>query len=173
MVERQVVAEQDEAVRLDPQLIQQPGQGRDILAMDFDQLQLARRVGRHFGQHGGVDRLHQRAFAHAARAPQQRVVGGKSQRELLGIVQQDVAHMLDAAQQIEIDPADRGDRHQAVALGMPGKGVGQRQVDRRRRRRRQTVERVGDAAQEEIAIGREGHRAHETAGKGGREGTLA
>ena len=44
----------------------------------------------------GMDRLDQRALAHAARAPEEHVVGRQAAREALGVLDQDVAHAVDA-----------------------------------------------------------------------------
>ena len=58
----------------------------------------------------GVDRgvhcLDQRRLAHAARAPQKHVVGGQAGGETLGVVDQDVAHAVDAADQADVDAVD-------------------------------------------------------------------
>ena len=62
-------------------------------------------------------------FAHAARAPQQRVVGGKSVGETLGILDQDVAHPVDTLEQADIDAADMG-HGRKPPVGMPDKGIG-------------------------------------------------
>ena len=70
------------------------------------------------------DRLDQRALAGAARAPQQHVVGREPGREPLGVVEQNVAHPVDPAQQTDRHPVDRRHRFQPFAVGMPDEGVG-------------------------------------------------
>ncbi len=65
----------------------------------------------------GVHGLHQRRLAHAARAPQQRVVGGQAGGEALGVLGQDVAHPVDALEQRQLDAADM--RH-GDSAGPPG-----------------------------------------------------
>ena len=73
-VEGEVVAEEDEALRPVAQQRHQLRQRLDVLAVDLDQLQ-RRRAGRQLGGDRGMHRLDQRALAHAARAPEERVVG--------------------------------------------------------------------------------------------------
>ena len=74
--------------------VHQAGQALDVLAVDLDQLQPVGRLA--IDVDAGMRRLDQRRFAHAARAPQQRVVGGQAVGEALGILDQDVAHPVDA-----------------------------------------------------------------------------
>jgi hypothetical protein len=93
-----------------------------------------------------MHRFHQRALAGAARPPQQDVVRREAGGEPLRVVEQDVAHAVDAAQQVEIDAVDRRDRLEPLALGVPDEGVGGGDVGRRVRRRREALERVGNAA---------------------------
>ena len=119
-------------------------QALDVLAVDLDQLQPA------FADAATVDlgvrRLDQRRLAHAARPPQQRVVGGKAAREAHRVVEQEVAHAVDAVQQRDVDPVDLGDRLERAAVGAPDEGVGGGHRHRRGGRRRgEPLERVGDA----------------------------
>ena len=83
-IERQVVAEDDEAeLRF---LAQQGHQGReasDVFAVDLDDLEDAI----HLGVDSLVGRLDEGGLAHAARAPKQRIVGGKALGEAPGIFQ--------------------------------------------------------------------------------------
>ena len=81
----------------------------NVLAMNLDQFQ-----SRDLAMHG----FHKRALAHAACAPEQRVVGGKSAREPLGIGEQGVTRDIDALQQAKWHAIDRGDalREDADAL---------------------------------------------------------
>ena len=67
-------------------------QALDVLAMDLDELELAAGLVVDEMMRG----LDERALAHAARAPQQRVVGGQPLGEALGILDQDVARQIDA-----------------------------------------------------------------------------
>ncbi len=75
----------------------------------------------------GMHRLDQRALAHAARAPQQRVVGGQPVGEAPRVGEQDVAHPVDPAQQPDLDAAD---------LRRPARASRRRHARQRRRRRR-------------------------------------
>ena len=97
--------------------------------------------------------LDQRALAGAARAPQQHVVGRQPGGETLGILDEDVAHPVYSAQQVELDAVDFADGLQPFALGVPDEGVGGVEIVLRRRRRRQAFERVGDAGQQRQKIG--------------------
>ena len=74
--------------------------------------------------HGGMDRLDQRALAHAACAPQQRVVGGQAAGEALCIVDQQITHTVDSAQQFQRQPVDRSDRQKMAGVGDPHESVG-------------------------------------------------
>ena len=93
-VERQVVAEHDEAVGRVAQQGHQVGQVLDVLAMNLDQLETPGLIAG-----GGIDCgmgcLHQRRFAHAPGSPEQRVVGGQSAGEPFGILDQNVADPVD------------------------------------------------------------------------------
>ena len=53
-------------------------------------------------------RLDQRALAHAARAPQQGVVGGQPLGKAARVLDQDVAREVDPLEQADIDPVDPG-----------------------------------------------------------------
>ena len=103
------------------QQVHQRRQALDVLAVDLDQLQPVGRLAVDID--AGMRRLHQRRLAHAARAPQQRVVGGQAVGEALGVLDQDVAHPVDALEQAEIDAADARHRRQP-AVRMPDEGVG-------------------------------------------------
>ena len=66
----------------------------------------------------GVRRLDQRRLAHAARAPEQRVVGRQAAREALGVLDQNVAHPVDALEQRHLDAVDaRAPARAAAARG--------------------------------------------------------
>ncbi len=90
--------------------------------------------------------LHQRRLAHAARAPEQRVVGGQAVGEALGVLDQDVAHPVDALEQAKVDAADARHRRKA-SVRMPDKGVGGAERLRARRRRRGRGKVAGDGFQ--------------------------
>ena len=106
-VERQIVAKHDEAEFGTAQQVHQRGQAFDILTMNLDQLEVIRRLA--LDVDIGMRRLHQRGLSHAARAPQQRVVGGQTVGKAFGVLDQDVAHPVDALEQAEVDAADAGD----------------------------------------------------------------
>ena len=88
------------------------------------------------------DRLDQRRLAHAARAPQKHVVGGQAGGETLGVVDQDVAHAVDAADQPDVDAVDALHRLENARLGRPDEAVGRGEIGRLRRRRRQAADRL-------------------------------
>ena len=102
----------------------QDGQAVDVLAVNFDQLQRRQAPAAQPGVDVGVGGLDERGFAHAARAPQQRVVGGKSPRETLGVVGQKIAQPVDAAQQRHLDAIDLAHRDQMRRAGRKNKSVG-------------------------------------------------
>ena len=141
-VEGEIVAEHDEMEGGRPQQVHQRGQALDVLAVDLDQLQPV--GGLAVGIDAGMRSLHQRGLAHAARAPQQRIVGGQAVGEALGVLDQDVAHPVDALEQEEVDAADALDLGQPP-VRVPDKGVGiiERFVRRGGRRVRRKVGRNG------------------------------
>ncbi len=111
MVEGEVVAKDDEAFPRAFQDLHQQRQAGDVFAMHFHELE---RVADLLGHRrmGGFD---QRGLAHAARAPQQHIVGGKAGGETIGVVEQNVAHMIDALDEREIDAVRPRDGHQMLA----------------------------------------------------------
>ena len=113
--------------------------------MDFDQLEAARDVL--LAVDRGVRRLDQRRLAHAARAPQKRVVGGQRAGEAPGVLDQKVAHPVDAAQERDVDAVDARDGRQRAAVGAPDEGFRGVEIGRGRGRRREPLERVGDAGE--------------------------
>ncbi len=131
VVEGQVVAKQDETMRGSLEQGEQGGQRVDVLAVDLDQAQTGG-VGR---VDGGVRGLDQRRLAHAARAPQQHVVGRVAVGETLRVVDQDVAHTVDALDQVDLDPIDPFDWCQHAGFGFPHEAVGGAEIGRGRRRR--------------------------------------
>ena len=110
--------------------------------MNFDELEPGVRMR---GADRGVRGLDQRGFAHAARAPQQRVVGRQAAGEALGILDQKIAHPVDALEQRHLDTVDAADRARAVALRDARRRLRRRQKSGAGRRRRgQPFQRVGD-----------------------------
>ena len=65
----------------------------------------------------GMRRLDQRRLAHAARAPEQRVVGRQAAREALGVLHQRVAHAVDALEQRHLDAVDARHRRELRPCG--------------------------------------------------------
>ena len=110
----------------------------------------------------GADRrmrgFDQRRLAHAARAPQQRVVRRQAAREALGVLDQKIAHPIDAFEQRHLDPVDARDRGEALPFGMPDKGVGGRKIGLCRRRRRQPFQRVGDPLKDAVGAAYRGDK---------------
>ena len=94
-VEGEVVAEHHEAALGLADAREQRGQRGDVLAMDLDQRQRARRAA-HLAVHMGVDGLHDRALAGAARAPQQGVVGRQALGEAPRVLEQGLLLPVDA-----------------------------------------------------------------------------
>ena len=148
MVERQIVAKQDEAEVHRLEQGEQLRQRVDVLAVDLDQLERRRRCLRAVDRR--MHRLDQRRFAHAARAPQKRVVGRQAGGEAPGIVDQDVADTVDAADQPDIDAVHTLHRLQKARIGGPyeavrGGKIGCRDIGRRqpRYRRDQPIEFFG------------------------------
>jgi hypothetical protein len=96
------------------------------------------------GRSGGgidlaVDRLHQRGFPHAARAPEEGVVRGQSARKPLGVFDKGIAHPVDAAQQGHLDPVDAIDRRRVPLGRMPDESVSRAEVGDGRTRRCQPL----------------------------------
>ncbi len=135
MVEGQVVAEQHEAELRRLEDRHQLGQRVDVLAVDLDELE--RRFQAAVGVDRGVHGLHQRRFAHAAGAPQQRVVGRQAGGEAPGVVEQYVAHPVDAADQPDLDAVDAMDRLQEAWIGHPDETIGGFELGLGGQRRRQ------------------------------------
>ena len=145
-VERKVVAEDDEPIGRLAQKHHQRRQALDVLAVDLDQFEAPRDLA--LAVDRGVRRLDQRRLAHAARAPQQRIVGGKSAGEALGVLDQKVAHPVDPAQERDIDAVDARNGREGACVGAPHESLGRVEVGLRRSRGREPVERLGDAAEE-------------------------
>ena len=131
------------AARLSADQRHQLRQGLDLLAVDLDQLETAPELA----VDRGMDRLDERALAHAAGPPEQRIVGRQAGREAPGVLEQDVANSIDSLQEIEIDPVDLRDLAQAIAGGVPDKGGMGTQVRHRRRRADQAFQSRGNPFQ--------------------------
>ena len=126
---------------------QQAGQAADVLAVDLDQSKRRRRPAVDLGM-GGLD---QRALAHAAGAPEQRVVRWQAAGEAASVVEQDLDLPVDPAQEVERHAADRQHRVEPVGparfSGMPDEGVRGLQVEGWRRRRGGPFQGRGDPLQ--------------------------
>ncbi len=140
--ERKIVAKKDGAARALAQFRQQLRQRGYVLAVNFDEHQAARLAPVYRRVHG----LDERAFAHAAGAPQQGIVGRQPGGEAQGIFEQNVAHPLDAFQQLQLDAVDTRNRLKKFALRMPYEAVGGIQRNGGRLGRRQALERFRHAA---------------------------
>ena len=105
----------------------------------------------------GVHRLDQGTLAHAAGAPQERIVGRQAGGEAVRVVEQNVAHPVDSAQQGQRHPAHLGDRMQAVMLRLPDEGGRGLKVVDRGRCRGQPLQRLGDAVELAAKVVVEGH----------------
>ena len=147
-VEREIVAKDDETVGRLAQNSHQRRQALDVLAVDLDQLETAGDAL--LAVDRGVRRLDQRRLAHAARAPQERIVGGERAGESAGVLDQEIAHPVDAAQERDVHAVDALNRRQRAAIGAPDERFRRVEIWRGRRRRREPVERVGDSAEEGV-----------------------
>ncbi len=143
-VEREIVAEHDEALPGIAQKSHQLRQRLDILAVDFNELE---RGGRMCRTDRRMGRLDQRGFSHAARAPQQRIVGRQAVREALGILDQEIAHPVDAFEQRHVDTVDAANRCEVAAFRVPDEGLGGGKVERGRRGWGQPFQRGGDTGE--------------------------
>ena len=116
---REIAQARASARKLASSMRKQLRQRLDVLAMDLDELQSC-----DLAVHG----LDQRALAHAARAPKQRVVGGKPGRKPRRIGNQRGARGVDALQQGKRHTVDGFDREKGLGLGLPDKGVARLEV---------------------------------------------
>ncbi len=80
--------------------------------------------------------------------PQQRVVGRQPGGEAPGVVEQDAANSVDAPERANLDPVHLADRLEPAVLSMPDEGVGGVEIGGGGRRRRVTIERLGDPQQQ-------------------------
>ncbi len=171
-VERQIVAEHDKAMRRTACERHQRGQAVDILAVDFDQLE---RSGLAVACEGGIDAgmcgLHQRRLAHAAGAPEQRVVGGQALCKALGILHQHVPDAVDAFEQRHLDAVDARNRSKP-AIRVPHESISGAKVGQGRALRGQPFKRGGDALEQVALAGGTGARFSVSAWIGVSIGTL-
>ena len=58
------------------------------------------------------------------------LLAGRPRAKRFGVVDQNVAHPINALQQHHLDPVDARDRHQPAALGSPNEGVGGLEIGR-------------------------------------------
>ena len=130
----------------------------DVLAMDLDQLEV--RAGFAQSQLGadlGMRGLDERRLAHAARAPQQRVVCRQSRGEPACIVEQLCRRPVDTLQQLQRNSVDVGDRQEAFGLGQPHEGLCGLEVGRGAARRGNPLQGSGDAVEAGHEVGIERH----------------
>ncbi len=140
-LERQIVAEQNESMLgRRAQMAEEAGQGVDVLAVDLDQLE-AREAGIDGTMHG----LDQGALAHAAGAPEQRIVGGQAAREAFRVGQEGVAAAVDALEKRQRHPVDAPDRRKSPGLGLIDEGIGGREIGHRRPDGPKPLQRLGDS----------------------------
>ena len=90
-------------------------------------------------------RLDERGLAHAARAPEQGVVGGKPLGKTLGILDQDVARQFDALEEPDLHPVDLRHRLKSRRRGMPDEGLVATYIGGLGFRGRHALQRLGDA----------------------------
>ena len=146
IVEGQVVAEHEEAELRGARDRHQFGQALDILAVNFDQLERMLALGGERHVDGGLRGFDERRLAHAARAPQQRIVGRQAIGKTLGVLDQHVADPVDALEQRHLDAVDARHRHKP-SVGVPDESVGGGQIGLFAALRREALERVGDSLQ--------------------------
>ena len=97
--------------------------------------------------HLGVGGLDQRGLAHAARAPQQGVVGGQAAGEPARVVEQLLGRAVDALEQAQRLAVDVGDGQEGLRRSLPHERFRCGKIRPRRRRRSQPVERGSKALQ--------------------------
>ena len=161
-VERQVVAEHDEAVAGGAQVRQALGQRIDVLAVNLDELEIGLGLARTELQrraHFGVRRLHQRRLAHAARSPQQGVVGRQALGEAARVVEELLDRAVDALEESQRLTVNLGDRQERLRVRLPYEGFRSREIEPQRglgsepfQGRRQAVQR----AQNGFVVGHRG-----------------
>ena len=166
LVEAQIVTKDDEAGVFAGDPAHQDRQAFNVLAIDLDEDQpleagLAKAVDM------GMQRLDQRALAHAAGAPQQGVVGAMPTSEMQRVLQQRFGDVVDAAQQFDRDAGDRRHRPQHGFAGVPVIGIRRAQGGRGDHPRgREGRQALGDTVQRGRDFGEGIHVGHgEISGK--------
>jgi len=94
--EAEIVDEDEEGAHLTAQRRDESGEGGKGAGSDLHQRERLRVLTLHIGDGGA----HQSRFSHAARAPQQRVVGREAFGEATRVVEQDVAGAIDAVHEL-------------------------------------------------------------------------
>ena len=129
----------------------QRGQAVDIFAVNFDQLE---RPGLAVACEGAIDfgvrGFHQRRLAHAAGAPEQRIVGGQALRKALGVLHEHVPDAIDALEQRHLDAVDARDWSK-TSIRVPDKSICSVEVGQGRALRGQPFKRGGNAL-EHVAL---------------------
>src|SRR6266568_2996741 len=151
-LERDVVREEDEAVRLLADRVDDRRQAHQVVLVHLDDAQAIGRVG-------PEERADQGRLAGAARPPQQDVVGGIAGQELERVALHHPLLLVDPEQIGELDPLDARDRLQVPGEGAPPPvgGVAARPVDLRDRPREQHLERGEDAPELVLDVGIDRH----------------
>ena len=95
------------------------------------------------GADRAMHRLDEGALAHAARAPQQGVVGGQPLGEAARVGEQQVPLALDALEQGKGQPVDTAHGQEALALRLPDEGLGRVEIRLARARWGKALEHIG------------------------------
>jgi len=106
--------------------------------VDFDELQPGDLA---------MDGLDQRALAHAARAPQKGIVGGKAAGEAKRVGKERIAHAVDTPKQGQGHSIDIAYGLKALGLGLPDKGIRGVEIGPVGFTRSKTLKRPGDPLQ--------------------------
>ena len=97
--------------------------------------------------HLGLRGLDQRRLAHAARAPQQGVVGRQALGEAARVVEQLLGGPVDALEQAERLAVDVRHGQEGLRARLPHEGLGRGELEGRRRPRGHALERRGEAVE--------------------------
>ena len=103
-----------------------------------------RQARREIGIDLGMRRLDERGFAHAARAPEQRIIGGQALRKTLGISLKISRTRSMPRKSPDLDPAHMRHGLKQLARRMPDESIGGGEGWRLGLARRQSFERDGD-----------------------------
>ena len=144
VVEGKVVAKYDRTARLFAEKSHQARQAFNVLAVNLDQDQA---IG-FFRVDRCVGRFHKRAFSHASRAPQERVVGRQSAGKAVRVVEKDIAHPVHSADQGQVHSGNFGDRDREPGFGVPDEGIRSFKCGFGRGSRCEPFQRFRDARQE-------------------------